>query len=101
MIDDSGSANTPDDETTFQYDFDVTRDPSTAIVEGIAAATNREPTELPPIHEYVDPSALDALVTSAADSDGDPVTVSFVYDDIDIRVTSVGTITITLHSDET
>jgi hypothetical protein len=70
------------------------------VVEGIAAATNREPTGLPPLQEYVDASALDALMASAADSEGDPVTVSFVYDGVEVRVTCVGTIEITLDADD-
>lgn len=36
--------------------------PSTAVIQGVADALGVDPTDLPvPLHDYVDPDALDAL----------------------------------------
>lgn len=56
------------------------RSPSGAVVETVAVAADREPTDLAPLYERVDPDALDSLLRangSATDRDG--VSVSFVY----------------------
>lgn len=43
--------------------------PSTEVVLALAAATGREPTELtPPLHAFVDPEALDAILDSGRGS---------------------------------
>lgn len=43
--------------------------PSTAVVLALAAATNAEPTELtPPLHSFVDPEAIDALLDRGRDA---------------------------------
>jgi hypothetical protein len=96
----SGPAEETSDEVTLRYEYDRSQRPSTAVVEGVAAATNCEPTALPPLQEFVDASALDALVASASGTDGDHVDVSFVYDGVEVRVTSVGTIEITPDADD-
>ncbi|WP_231186268.1 HalOD1 output domain-containing protein [Haladaptatus sp. DYF46] len=55
--------------------------PSTAVAETVAVAVNDEPDEMEPLYTYIDPDALDALVSpgtgcrcEATDS------VSFMYD---------------------
>ncbi|MFB6194006.1 MAG: HalOD1 output domain-containing protein [Halobaculum sp.] len=36
------------------------------VVERVAAATNSDPTELPPLHDVIDAEALNALFVSAS-----------------------------------
>jgi hypothetical protein len=47
------------------YDWETTT-PSQAVVEAIAIATNREPTDLEPLYDSVDPDALDGLFEGPA-----------------------------------
>jgi len=64
--------------------------PSIAVLEAVATATNRDPIDLPRLHDYVDPDALDALV-SAESADGS-VSVSFDYDGLEVTVDAVDSI---------
>lgn len=69
--------------------------PSTAVIEAVAAATDREPTALPPLHGYVDADALDALLAGELrrkDPGGTDasVRVSFVYDGVEVAASSDG-----------
>lgn len=61
--------------------------PSIAVLEAVATATNRDPIDLPRLHDYVDPDALDALVSTGS-ADGS-VSVSFDYDGLEVTVDSV------------
>lgn len=79
---------------TVEHDWHGSGRPSTAVVEAVAAVTDRKPTDLPPLHGYVDGDALDALVTSRADGDGTNVRVSFAYEDVDVTVDSDDGITV-------
>lgn len=72
-----------------EYEWTAAVPASTALVEAIAAATDRDQTDLTPLYEYVDVDALDALLDV---STGDPVDVAFTYDGIRVRVSSVGRI---------
>jgi|GEM_PF-3061320 len=61
--------------------------PSIAVIEAVVTATNRDPIDLPCLHDFVDPDALDALVsTGSADR---RVSVSFDYDGLEVTVDSV------------
>lgn len=40
---------------------------STAVVEAIAAEADRDPTELPPLFDTIDPDALDAIFSTQPD----------------------------------
>lgn len=73
-----------------QFEWTVRETPSFAIVEAVAAATDREPGVLPPLYESVDVDALDALVTKrSADANG-TVRVSFSYATVTVSVDSDG-----------
>lgn len=48
-----------------EYDW-TTTSPSAAVVETVAAATDRDPTAIGPLFESVDPDALDAFVAPEA-----------------------------------
>lgn len=77
-----------------EHDWHPSGRPSTAVVEAVAAVTDRKPTDLPPLHGYVDGDALDALVTSRAGGDGTSIRVSFAYEGVDVTVDSDDGITV-------
>lgn len=61
-----------------QFDW-ASVSPSLAVIETVSVATDREPTELPSLHGFVDTDALDSLVGGeSATADGDTV-VSFQF----------------------
>ncbi|WP_368410903.1 HalOD1 output domain-containing protein [Halomarina pelagica] len=56
---------TSDTRGAIQAEFDWSEvTPSTAVVEMVAIAANREPTVLEPRSETIDPDALDMLIRS-------------------------------------
>lgn len=67
-----------------RYDWSDTT-PSTAVIEGIAILQNSEPTNFPekfdPLFEYIDPDALDTLVTGDC-----PTTLTFSIEQYTIRI---------------
>ncbi|MGQ4556051.1 HalOD1 output domain-containing protein [Halobellus sp. GM3] len=75
-----------------QFDWEEVP-PSVAVVEVVSAATNREPTSLPPLRDAVDTDALDALCAgeSAATSS---TAVSFTYAEHAVTVRGNGTVSI-------
>ena len=72
--------------------------PVTAIVEAVAAATNRDPISLAPLETYVDTDALDALMqkqsrgnpSTNGDGSGSVVQVSFTYEECWVVVENTG-----------
>jgi hypothetical protein len=73
------------------YDQDADRSPAETVVDALSEASGADPTELPPLYEFVDPDALDRLF----DRDGSGDTVLsfrvhtwnvFVRDDGRVRV---------------
>jgi hypothetical protein len=106
MTDESkrSSADEPDvtdDPVCAQYDWSSTS-PSTAVIETVAIAVNREPTTLEPLYESLDPDALDTLLcpTGSASEDAETVTVSFNFVDRQVTVHSRGDVIIRANSDE-
>ncbi|WP_049924756.1 HalOD1 output domain-containing protein [Halopiger djelfimassiliensis] len=71
--------------------------PSLSIVHQVAAHEGVDPSELePPLHEVIDPDALDALVQSTArQPSGSAATIEFTYRHRRIRVDSTGNIDVT------
>lgn len=72
-----------------------TDSPSTVLAEAVATMTGREPDQLDPLYEAVDPAALDALFRPTAKGghrgDGE---VSFVYHGYEVAVRSCGVIAV-------
>lgn len=77
-----------------RYDWTDT-DPSTAVVETLAVAINREPLNTDPLYESVDPDALNALFDPGAGGTTPDLRVSFQYQDFLVAVSASGTISIT------
>jgi len=79
------------DQTKVFHEWDQSEHPSVALVEAVAAATDRTTTDLPPLYRHIDADALDALLTGDQPS---AVSISFRYADTDIRMRGDGTIEI-------
>lgn len=76
-----------------EYDWTAYGEPSVAVVEAVAALTDRAVTDLPPLGESVDSDALDALVTDRGRPSGDDTVVRFHYDGARVTVRGDGTLT--------
>lgn len=88
-----GSTGT-DGTVRAQYDWSE-RAPSTAVVETLAIALDREPTAFGPLYEFVDPDALDEIVQSDAPAArGTGTTVSFTVAGHDVTVHSSGDVVV-------
>ena len=82
-----------DDARTYidQYDWAETK-PTTAVVASVATATSRAPEHLPVLYDFIDPDALNALLTgSHADS---RLEVTFSFDGNRVTLRGDGTITV-------
>jgi hypothetical protein len=69
--------------------------PGVAVVEAVAAATDRDPLELPPLSEVIDPDALEGLLDPDAgvdDAKSNLVQVSFEYAGVVVLIDSTGLI---------
>lgn len=64
------------------------------IVETVAEETGRDPTSLPPIHDYIDTDALDRLFESTKTHDRRQGQIDFTYSEHVITVTVDGDYTI-------
>lgn len=80
-----------------RHDWTASDRPSVTLVEAVAAATDRTTTDLPPLHQRIDPDALDTLVTSGESA----VTVAFQYADVAVSINGNGTTGIRLDEDAT
>lgn len=70
------------------YDWGTTQ-PTVAVVESVAAATDREPTALPALTGVVDTDAVDGLFSADV---GENVSLTFTYAGTAVRVRADGTI---------
>lgn len=78
-----------DSEDAYHSRIDVQQDnlvPS--IVQVIASLDNSSPDELPPLHDVVDPDALETLLTTA----DHPLSITFEYHTYRVTVSSDGSI---------
>jgi len=85
----------PDDQTTHTIRSDT--EPTTAIVETVATATDRDPLTLPPLHEFVDTDALNTLLASAHGDE--QLRVQFSYEGVTVTVSGDGSITVETRDD--
>lgn len=89
-LSDDSSGYDPTTET-FHSCFDDGSDMIVAIVDAVAALTNRDLTAISPLYDTVDPEALTDLVTSDRDQ---PIDVSFSYEDCQVAVSSDGRVVV-------
>lgn len=73
-------------------DWRETRRPTSGVVAALAEVTGRDPTELPPLQNYVDTDALDALVDPDGGKQTSSVTVSFEIDGYHVVVGADGSV---------
>ena len=64
---------------------------SETVVRGVAFAKGVEPTELEPLHSYIDPAALDVIFANTEDGH-----VQFTVDDVDVQVHASGEVKVCL-----
>jgi hypothetical protein len=79
-------------ETSERFEWDRSEDPSTAIVEAVAAATDRDASVLSPLHEHIDTEALNALLAFGADPGDERRSLSFGYEGVEVTVDTEGRI---------
>ena len=78
---------------TTTYDW-ATVEPTTAVVETTAAATNTRPTELDVLHDVVDTGALNAFLRSEQANSDEDLRVSFDYQGCTVVARQNGRITV-------
>ena len=95
----TGSSDAPDQSDSppkaVHHDWQGLEPPSVAVVEAVAAATDRTPTELPLLQNTLDPDALNALLTGETAS----VTVSFQYAGVTVSASEDGSIEVCMDDD--
>lgn len=76
-----------------QYDWDSPEPLSSAVITAVATVVDTEPTELEPLHDCVDPDALDALFRPLSeDRPRSRGCISFTLDEYDVTVYGHGEI---------
>jgi hypothetical protein len=86
----TGEASINFETHSTRFDHGQFERPTTAVAEAVAAATDREPTGLPPLYEVIDSDALDALFSRERMDDGRNVSVSFEYAGVEVVVSADG-----------
>ena len=86
-----GSNKSDADTISLEYEWDD-HEPSTAVIEAIAATTGTDEIDLDPLYETVDPDALDAVVAGRSNQMTDPVVVTFNYNGYRVVVNDGGRI---------
>lgn len=81
------------DGVRVQFDWSSTS-PSSAVVEAVAFAKNRDPIDLERLHDYVDFDALDTLIDSNRPMDAGELTLSFQFADQEVVVHQSGTVVV-------
>lgn len=81
------------DADRFRATFDSDRDSiCLAVIAVVAVATDREPTDVPPLNDCIDTDALDAVFSAAPSAGQRAGRISFEYEGFDLTVGSDGTV---------
>lgn len=77
-------------EAPIEYAYNGNEGPSEAVITAVSAASNREPLEMDPLYESIDPEALDALFRSHSndDSDSSDIQIEFRIESNHVTVTA-------------
>lgn len=102
QTDNSGDDDRTHPEDGIQAAFDwSTIDPSTAIVQTVAIAENKQPEALTPLAEAIDPDAINRIIGDNMPNEAsDEKTLSFMYLDYEITIRSSGRIKVTSNTHE-
>ncbi|MWV64304.1 hypothetical protein GRS48_05620 [Halorubrum sp. JWXQ-INN 858] len=86
----------PERDGTVRAEFDWSAvSPSTAVVQTVAIASNREPAAMEPLYEVVDADAVDTLIGSTDTGPAEKeVVVSFAYVGCDVTVHGDGVVAV-------
>ncbi|MFB6075181.1 MAG: HalOD1 output domain-containing protein [Haloarculaceae archaeon] len=74
-----------------RFDWRDAGRPSQGVIEALTEVTGRGPTEGPPLQQFVDVDAIDALLSRDG---GEDVMVTFRYEDLRVTVSGAGSIRI-------
>ena len=85
----------PTTATRERFDWKAVQ-PSTAIVELVASITGREPDQLEPVYNTIDPDALDTLVIGSADPAS--VSLAFTINGYEVVVRDDGNVVVSTNS---
>jgi len=80
--------SSPAADETVHFEWDQNGRPSASIVDAVATVTDSEISEMPPLHEVVDPDALNRILDPNADSadrDDTHAHVAFQYHGVQVR----------------
>jgi hypothetical protein len=77
---------------TVEHQWTDTVSPCTSIIEAVAAATDRQPTDLPTLDARIDGDALDTLLLRGSPS----LTISFEYAGTVVLARGDGTVRVTV-----
>lgn len=69
-------------------------EPTSGIVEAVARATGRRPTELPPLHETVETDSLNVLLATDGHDVGSPLRITFRYADLMVSISATGDVVV-------
>jgi len=94
----TGDRDEPDESDVSvraEFDWSVVP-PSTAVIEAVGEASGRKATTLGPLHDSFDTDALNSLLrsNSAALSETDNVSVSFVFEGYLVQASSTGDVAV-------
>lgn len=78
--DDSGTDVDPEGESyESDHEWGETDVPSAVVVRTVAALSGENPLDMPPLHDVVDPDALDEVLASGRADEERSIHVSFQY----------------------
>lgn len=75
-----------------EYDIESDRSPAEVIVEALASAADVDPLDLPPLYDFVDADALNALFENHDGADDAKLILSFQVDTWNVFVRADGRI---------
>ncbi|RQG94010.1 HalOD1 output domain-containing protein [Natrarchaeobius chitinivorans] len=93
-VDDPADASEPRDSYVTTFDPAVDDQPTAAIVTAVASLVERDPLELTPLYDAIDPDALESLFDHACRADDASHQVWFTYEGFDVGVCSDGEVRI-------
>jgi hypothetical protein len=70
----------------FECVIDVDESPTHGVIRAISAVKGVEPTDVDPLYDSIDPSALDAIFSGNTEAGGRDICVSFRFDDLEVEV---------------
>lgn len=80
------------DTERHHYDWSANGDPMYAIVSAVADVTDRDPRDVPPLNDQLDPDALETLLKDGKVPGNNGTEVSFNYDTVMVTIEDDGTL---------